>query len=84
MILWIIIPLVMIALFNLLEKRSGPETNISYTEFLDMVGAGEIRELVMQGQVIFGSAADGRRFKVFTPRRSLANMVKTSEPFALY
>jgi cell division protease FtsH len=66
--LWIIIALVMIALFNHLEKRSGPETNISYTEFLDMVGAGEIRELVMQGQVIFGSAADGRRFKVFTPR----------------
>jgi cell division protease FtsH len=66
--LWVILPLVMIVLFNLLQKRSEPETYTSYTEFLDMVDAGEIRKLVMQDQMFLVVAADGRRFKVIPPK----------------
>ena len=58
----------MIILYSVLNKTPGSEAEISYTEFLDMVDAEEIRKLVMQDQMFLVVTADGRRFNVFTPR----------------
>ena len=68
--LWIIIPVLIIVLYTLLDKKPESATNISYTEFLGMVDAGKVSNVVIQGQELSVSAVYGRRFKVFTPKDS--------------
>ncbi len=70
LVLFIIIALVIIIFFNLPHQKPESEKEISYTEFLDMVDAESVSEVVIQGQVLSVSAAYGRRFKVFTPQNS--------------
>ena len=70
LVLFIIIALVIIIFFNLSHQKPQPEKEISYTEFLDMIDAESVSEVVIQGQALSFSAASGRRFKVFTPQNS--------------
>ncbi len=70
LVFYIIIALVIIIFSNLFHQKPQPEIEISYTEFLDMVDAEAIGEVVIQGQALSVSAASGRRFKVFTPQDS--------------
>jgi len=70
LVLLIIIPLIIFIFFNLFDQKPEPEKEISYTEFLDMVDAESVSEVVIQGQALSVSAAYGRRFKVFTPQNS--------------
>ncbi|MDX2498968.1 MAG: ATP-dependent zinc metalloprotease FtsH [Deltaproteobacteria bacterium] len=70
LVLFIIISLIIIIFSNLFHQKPQPEKEISYTEFLDMVDAEAISEVVIQGQALSFSAANGRRFKVFTPKDS--------------
>jgi cell division protease FtsH len=70
LVLLIIVPLIIFIFFNLFYQKPEPEKEISYTEFLDMVDAESVSEVVIQGQALSVSAAYGRRFKVFTPQNS--------------
>jgi cell division protease FtsH len=70
LVLFIIISLIIIIFSNLSHQKPQPEKEISYTEFLDMVDAEAVSEVVIQGQALSVSAANGRRFKVFTPKDS--------------
>jgi len=70
LVLFIIISLIIIIFSNLSHQKPQPEKEISYTEFLDMVDAESVSEVVIQGQALSVSAANGRRFKVFTPKDS--------------
>ena len=70
LVLFIIISLIIIIFSNLFHQKPEPEKEISYTQFLDMVDAEAISEVVIQGQALSFSAANGRRFKVFTPKDS--------------
>lgn len=70
LVLWIIIPLIIIIFSNLFHQKPEPEKEISYTEFLDMVDAEAISEVVIQGQALSVSAEHDRRFKVVTPQDS--------------
>jgi cell division protease FtsH len=73
--LWVIIPLVILTLYALYDQKPELATNISYTEFLDMVDAENISEVVIQDQNLSVSAVNGRRFKVFTPQDSNLIMI---------
>ncbi|MCP4623724.1 MAG: ATP-dependent metallopeptidase FtsH/Yme1/Tma family protein [bacterium] len=70
LVLFIIISLIIIIFSNLSHQKPQPEEEISYTEFLDTVDAEAVSEVVIQGQVLSVSAANGRRFRVFTPKDS--------------
>ena len=73
--LWIIIPVLVIVLYTFLDKKPESATNISYTEFLDMVDAENISEVVIQDQELSVSAVNGRRFTVFAPQDSNLIMI---------
>ena len=70
LVLFIIISLIIIIFSNLSHQKPQPEKEISYTEFLDMVDAEAVSEVVIQGQALSVSVANGRRFKVVTPKDS--------------
>ncbi len=67
--LWVIIGLVLIALFNLFQN-SGQRTagqDISYSQFLSDVDQGQVRNVVISGQQISGIYANGGSFQTYAP-----------------
>ncbi len=66
--LWLVISLVMILLFNLFNQSRIQDREISYTEFMSQVEKGLVAGVVIQGQEISGSDANGIRFKTFAPQ----------------
>jgi len=67
--LWVIIGLLLIALFNLFQNPSGrnPQASLSYSDFLSDVDAGRISDVTIQGKTISGRFSDGRSFSTYAP-----------------
>jgi cell division protease FtsH len=68
--IWVIIGLLLLALFNLFQNtpQSRRANEISYSELLSQVDAGNISEVVIQGHRISGHFADkSRTFTSFAP-----------------
>ncbi len=67
--LWVIIGLVLIALFNLFQNSSQRVAgqDISYSQFLSDVDQGRVRNVVISGQQIAGVYSDGGAFQTFAP-----------------
>ena len=65
--LWIFIALIVFGLFNLFSNTSTERKNIdlSYSQFLDEVESGSIKDVVIRGNNINGSFDDGRAFKTY-------------------
>ena len=76
---WIIISLVLIALFNIFQDAGSDRQGgnvIAYSDFLDRVETGEIKEVTIDGEKISGSTSDGRPFYSFVPQETeLANQL---------
>ena len=70
LVIWIILPLILMIIYNSFSRKPLSETNISYTEFLSLVDAQKVGEVTIQGQVLFITDATGRRFRVFAPKDS--------------
>ena len=68
--IWVIIGLLLLALFNLFQNtpQSRRGNDISYSELLSQVDAGNISEVVIQGHRISGSFSDkSRTFTSYAP-----------------
>jgi len=68
--LWVIIGLVLIALFNLFQS-TGSRTagrDVPYSQFMTDVDQGRVRSVVISGQDIAGSYSDGSSFETFAPQ----------------
>ncbi|MBN8996151.1 MAG: ATP-dependent zinc metalloprotease FtsH [Rhizobiales bacterium] len=77
--LWVIIGLVLIALFNLFQN-SGQRSagrDISYSQFVTEVDQGRVRQVIISGQQIAGIYSDGSAFQTFAPQD--ADLVKRLE-----
>jgi cell division protease FtsH len=67
--LWVIIGLVLIALFNLFQNtgQRAVGRDIAYSQFLTEVDQGRIRNVVISGQQIAGTYSDNTTFQTFAP-----------------
>jgi cell division protease FtsH len=68
--LWVIVALLLVALFNLFQPSSGPgrtTQQVAYSDFLNEVNAGHVRDVTIQGRTVSGQLSDGRSFQTFTP-----------------
>ena len=73
---WIIISLVLIALFNVFDGGKERENGnvIAYSDFLQRIDNGEIKEVSIDNDKVSGSTSAGRPFYSFVPRETeLAN-----------
>ncbi len=73
--LWIIILLLLLALFNLFQTSTprAPQASVPFSEFLADVDRGQISDVLIKGNQVSGHFADGRTFATFTPPE--ANLV---------
>ncbi len=66
-VLWLFIALIVFGLFNLFSNTSGDRNtvNLTYSQFLDEVEAGSIKDVIIRGNNINGAFEDGRSFKTY-------------------
>jgi len=65
--LWVFIALIVFGLFNLFSNTSGERNiiDLTYSQFLDEVEAGSVKDVVIRGSNINGVFDDGRSFKTY-------------------
>jgi len=76
--LWVIVALLLVALFNLFQPSGGTRgtaQQVAYSDFLSEVNAGHVRDVVIQGRSVTGQLSDGRSFSTYTPEDP--NLVRT-------
>jgi cell division protease FtsH len=66
--LWLVITLMMIMLYNLFNQQHLAESNIGYSDFLNMVDAGKVADVVIQGQQLVVTDHNRNHFKVYAPQ----------------
>jgi len=69
--LWVIVALLLVALFNLFQPSNGGANRaaqqVAYSDFLNEVNSGNVRDVTIQGRTVSGQLNDGRSFSTFTP-----------------
>jgi cell division protease FtsH len=67
--LWVIIGLLLLALFNLFQQPSGRtgQVGIPFSDFVAEVANGQVREVTIKGNQISGFYSDGRGFSSYAP-----------------
>jgi len=67
--LWVIVALLVFALFNLFQGAAPQQTRqqLAYSEFMQQVESGEVREVTIKGRQITGLYRDGRPLATFAP-----------------
>ena len=67
LILWGIISLLMVALFNAFSAPQTSQTKMDYSAFLQNVNEGKVSEVTLQGRKIIGKTMDGTTFQSYAP-----------------
>src|SRR5262249_11220915 len=68
--LWIVIGLLLVALFNLFQTSSsrGPQgSTLAFSDFLNDVNSGRVTDVTIQGNNISGHFSDSRGFTTYAP-----------------
>jgi len=67
--LWVIIGILLVALFNLFEGPTGraPRSSLAFSDFLADVDQGRVADVTIQGNSLSGHYADGRSFSTYAP-----------------
>ena len=65
--LWLFIALIVFGLFNLFSTSNTERNsiNLTYSQFLDEVEIGSVKDVVIKGNNISGAFDDGRQFKTY-------------------
>ena len=65
--LWLVIGMILIALFNIFNQPLGSQSDVIFSEFMNQVESGKITEVTIQGDRISGKYTDGSSFQTMTP-----------------
>ena len=68
LMLWVIIVLAMVMLFNMFQQPQIGQQRISYTEFLNKVNDGQILSVTIQGSTLVGKTSDNRTIQTYAPQ----------------
>ena len=67
LVIWAIIFILMVVLFNLFNQPPVPKDTPSYSEFLSMVDSGAVASVKIQGPKITGVKSSGESFQTYAP-----------------
>ncbi len=66
-ILWVVIAIVLISVFNNFSPPQIASRQLSYSEFIESVKNGDVKEVVIDGRAIHGSTQTGEKFTTYSP-----------------
>ena len=66
LLLWLIIAAVLLTVFNNFNVTAEPET-VTYSDFIEQVRNDNVKEVVIDGLIIYGIRRSGEEFQVIRP-----------------
>ncbi len=66
-ILWVVIAVVLISVFNNFSPPQVSTHQLSYSQFISSVKGGDVREVVISGRTIQGTTQGGEKFTTYSP-----------------
>jgi cell division protease FtsH len=67
LILWVVIALVLMSVFNNFGPRQSRAQQVEYSRFIADVKSGRVQKVVIEGRSIQGVMQNGERFSTYTP-----------------
>jgi cell division protease FtsH len=82
-ILWVIIAVVLMSVFNNFSGQKTSANTLPYSEFLQLVREGNVASVVISGREIDGKLSSGSRFSTFSPGDDglISDLVKNNVEF---
>ena len=71
--LWLVISLIFILLYHMFNQPRGAREDMIFSDFLSAVDKGQVTEVTIQGENIYGTMTGGKSFKTYAPKD--ANLV---------
>jgi cell division protease FtsH len=67
LILWVVIALVLMSVFNNFGPRRSSAQQVEYSQFINDVRQGRVQKVIIEGRDIQGLLQTGERFSTYTP-----------------
>jgi cell division protease FtsH len=67
LLLWLVIAIVLMSVFNNFGSRQSPARQIEYSQFIQKVRAKEVEKVTLQGREIIGKFKNGEPFTTYSP-----------------
>ena len=67
LILWVVIAIVLMSVFNNFTSTQSSPQAMAYSDFIDQVRQGQVKEVTVTGRAIEGVNESGQRFSTFSP-----------------
>jgi cell division protease FtsH len=66
-ILWIVIAVVLMSVFNNFGSRKSVDSTMSYSQFIGAVKEGQVKQVNIEGSLIRGMLGTGEKFTTYSP-----------------
>ncbi|MGH7546375.1 MAG: ATP-dependent zinc metalloprotease FtsH [Gemmatimonadota bacterium] len=79
LLIWGVVALVLVILFTVLQGGNNPRgaTELSYSQLLDRVNAGQIASVSTQGETLLSTDKNNKTHMTYLPSGTMANVVQT-------
>ncbi|WP_200284319.1 ATP-dependent zinc metalloprotease FtsH [Rhabdochromatium marinum] len=67
LLLWVVIAIVLMSVFNNFTSPQSTPRTMAYSDFLEQVQQGQVKEVVVKGRTIDGESVDGHKFTTYSP-----------------
>jgi cell division protease FtsH len=67
LVIWLVIGLVLMTVFNQFNTRSASQTPMPYSQFVDDVKAGKIKSVVVEGRMLKAVTTEDKRVTSYSP-----------------
>ena len=67
LILWVIIAIVLMSVFNNFATNQSKSQQLAYSEFIEEVKNGTVQSVTINGRAIEGVTTSGQRFSTYSP-----------------
>ena len=74
-LLWVVIVLVMLAVFSRYVPNGNQAQQLTYSEFYNDVKAGRVDKVVLQGDTIHGTLKDKTNFETYNPETNYSTLI---------
>ncbi|MGH8258450.1 MAG: ATP-dependent metallopeptidase FtsH/Yme1/Tma family protein, partial [Steroidobacteraceae bacterium] len=78
-LLWVVIVLILLAVFSRYMPSVGTTEAIQYSTFLDDVKSNKVDSVVFQGDMLYGTLKDKQQFKTYNPETDYTALIGTLE-----
>ncbi|HKY95304.1 MAG TPA: ATP-dependent metallopeptidase FtsH/Yme1/Tma family protein, partial [Kiloniellales bacterium] len=68
-LLWVLVGLLVLMLFNIFQGSAtrGPQQQLTFSQFIERVDSGQVRDVSIQGQNVLGTTTEGQTFQTYAP-----------------